>query len=256
MFEQVLILIPIGAAVGLAARAVCLGHGGGSAAAWDVSRWVWPAVAVAFLGVIALGPRGFAAAAASVAFLVGLPLLIAGVWRRVCHLFDQPSAETDPSFNRMGNAPRGPLGTRLDEVDSYPSPHEFLERCSDIPDDGSETERMSLSDDAVRQWLKRSRLSASEERIEGMTRAEFGSGQKQIALHVAFCPPLPVVPVVSCELLDDVDVRLRVTSVQAFGLRIEAKRSTDVDQPLAAAIQFSAVAGTASAPRQSSRSAA
>lgn len=113
-----------------------------------------------------------------------------------------------------------------------------------------------LADDSVTHWLKRSRPSASEERVEGMTRAEFAPGQKQIAVHVAFCPPLPVVPVVTCELLDDADVRLRITSSQTYGVRIEAKRASDVNQPLTLAIHFTATADAASAPRQPARSAA
>jgi hypothetical protein len=299
MFEQLFILVSVGVAVGLSARAVCR-----SSADGEGFLWVWPAVSVTVLGVIVLGPRGFASSVAAVACLIGLPLAVAEVCRRVRGLIDQPSADSDSSFigtqidvctngcvsgkalaaglleipaasalpltrnceisasinlspnNRVGNAPRGPVGTRLNEVDCGPCPRDALEPCAEDLDDGSDPELVALADESVTQWLQRSRPAPGEERIDGMTRVEFAPGEKQIAVHVAFCPPLPTVPVVTCELLDDADVRLRVTTVQTYGVRIEAKRSGDVGEALAIAVRFSALVEAASAPRQSSRSAA
>ena len=158
--------------------------------------------------------------------------------------------------NRVGIASRGPLDTRLNDVDSGLFPPDACEPCSEDLDDGSDPELVALADESVMQWMQRSRPAPGEERIDGMTRVEFAPGEKQIAVHVAFCPPLPTVPVVTCELLDDADVRLRVTTVQTYGVRIEAKRSSDIGEALAVAVRFSASVEAASAPRQSSRSAA
>jgi hypothetical protein len=256
MFEQFLMLVPVGVAVGLSARAVCRSSVDGEGFRRDARRWVWPAVSVTVLGVIVLGPRGFASAVAAVACLIGLPLVVADVCRRVRGVIDQQRAAADLSFNRVGNAPRGPLGTRLNEVDCEPCPLDAFEPRAEDSDDGSDPELIALADESVTQWLQRSRPVPGEERIDGMTRVEFAPGEKQIAVHVAFCPPLPAVPVVTCELFDDADVRLRVTTVQSYGVRIEAKRSGDVGEALAVAVRFSASVESASAPRQSSRSAA
>ncbi|MBI5759444.1 MAG: hypothetical protein HZA46_13070 [Planctomycetales bacterium] len=243
MFEQFLMLVPVGVAVGLSARAVCRSSADGEGFRRDVPRWVWPAVSVMVLGVIVLGPRGLASSVAAVACLVGLPLAVAEVCRRVRGLIDQSSALAELSFNR-------------DPTGSEPSRLDTFEPCADDSDDGSDPELVALADESVTQWLQRSRPAPSEERIDGMTRVEFAPGEKQIAVHVAFCPPLPAVPVVTCELLDDADVRLRVTTVQTYGVRIEAKRSGDIGEALAVAVRFSAWVEAASTPRQSSRSAA
>ena len=260
MFQQILILVPVGVAVGLSARAVCRSRADGEGFRRDAPRWVWPAVSVTVLGVIVLGPRGFASSVAAVACLIGLPLVVAEVCRRVRGLLNQSRAVAESSFNRdpTGSELRHtlPVGSRFNEVDSAQCPLAGFEPCSEDLDDSSDPELVALADESVTQWWQRSRPAPGEERIDGMTRVEFAPGEKQIAVHVAFCPPLTAVPVVTCELLDDADVRLRVTTVQTYGVRIEAKRLSDTGEALAVAVRFSASVEAASAPRQSSRSAA
>lgn len=82
-----------------------------------------------------------------------------------------------------------------------------------------------LSSDAEAvQWLLR-RVEDGVEVCEGQLLVEFAADVREVALHVAFCPPLPAVPHVE---LDDVDGRgwtLQTTAAYPYGLRLTVRRS-------------------------------
>ncbi|MGE3317607.1 MAG: hypothetical protein AB7O26_21055 [Planctomycetaceae bacterium] len=93
----------------------------------------------------------------------------------------------------------------------------------------------------VSQWIKRCLDDGGKERIEGSARIEFASGQKQATLHVPFVPALPAIPQVEAHVLDGAPVRLKIGFAQAFGVRIEARRSDSAQSPLVVDIGFTAV---------------
>ena len=79
--------------------------------------------------------------------------------------------------------------------------------------------------------------------VEGAFRVDFEVGQKQVAIHLPIAPALPSAPEFECEPIDgDADVRIRVTATEAWGVRLEVVRSTDIDQPQAVQIGYFASA--------------
>lgn len=109
--------------------------------------------------------------------------------------------------------------------------------CSDSANEGHA---------GVVQWMSRSEGPGGGETAEGGIKAAFAPGQRQAVLHVSFCPPLPGVPEVECEVLDDAPVEVRVTAAQPYGLRLEARRD-DAREPLRTEIGFVAAARTVQA---------
>ena len=100
-------------------------------------------------------------------------------------------------------------------------------------------------------WLQvaeRSRQSEFEriqdnfggELIEGTMKICFDQGQKRANLHIPFTPPLPGIPEVECESVDEESLRIRVPELQPWGIRIEARRA-DASAPLDAEVGFAAV---------------
>jgi len=79
-------------------------------------------------------------------------------------------------------------------------------------------------------WMSRS-LQDGCDVVEGGFRVEFAPGQRLVAVHVPFSPALAAVPEIECEPIDgDAEVRVRVTSIQAYGLRIEVMRGSGFEQ--------------------------
>ena len=94
--------------------------------------------------------------------------------------------------------------------------------------------------DDVSQWMTRRISPDGRECLEGAVKIQFSPGMKQTAIHVPFVPPLHQQPQVTCEVLGNSPVRLRVTSVQPYGTRIEARRTSEAAQWVE--VRFSAVA--------------
>ena len=90
--------------------------------------------------------------------------------------------------------------------------------------------------------ITRRKLPDGEDRLEGIASAEFAAGQKQTAIHLAFCPPFTVAPKFTCELLDDSSARLKAGAVYPYGVRLELKRNEATEAALIR-VQFTAVRG-------------
>lgn len=91
-------------------------------------------------------------------------------------------------------------------------------------------------------WMSRSVQDGCEV-VEGAFRVEFEPGQKQVAIHLPLAPALPSAPEIECEPVDgDVDVRIRVTSAEAWGVRLEVVRATELEQSQAVQIGYFASA--------------
>jgi hypothetical protein len=72
------------------------------------------------------------------------------------------------------------------------------------------------------QQLTRIRENGRES-IHAVLRAEIDPGDRQGALHVAFCPPLDAKPELTAHTLDADDADVRITQAETFGARIEVR---------------------------------
>ncbi|MBI1314944.1 hypothetical protein GC176_26935 [bacterium] len=138
------------------------------------------------------------------------------------------------------------------------------EASVDVGDSGSltasdalSTEVDSMSEDGApasllrsgpetRQWMSRS-VQEGYEVVEGETRVRFEPGQRLVALHLPFSPPLTAAPEFECECLDDVAVSFRTTARHSYGIRVEVSRSGSLDQPAVANIGWTASAESTAA---------
>ena len=58
-------------------------------------------------------------------------------------------------------------------------------------------------------------------------------------LHLPFSPPLQGLPQVHCEMLEDIPgVRVAVTARHTYGLRLEARRTRNLDTKLSVPVWF------------------
>jgi hypothetical protein len=84
---------------------------------------------------------------------------------------------------------------------------------------------------AFSQSMSRATQSDGSETIEGTVALRFDAGQQIGVVHLPFCPPLAGQPEVSCYLLEDRPVRLRVTATHTYGVRLEARRIETTSGP-------------------------
>lgn len=99
-----------------------------------------------------------------------------------------------------------------------------------------------VEEEQVIQWLSRKRQSDGSEVLEGMLRLEMAAGQKQMSAHAVFTPSLSSHPEIECEPLGDADVEATIGEVYPHGFRVDVRRNTNADNPLAVEIGFQAIA--------------
>ena len=102
----------------------------------------------------------------------------------------------------------------------------------------SQTSTAARNNDSNR--IERTKNADGSEMVEGVMKVRFDKGQKRANLHIPFSPPLPGMPEVECECVDDSTLRLKVPVRQSYGIRIEARR-TDADEALEADVGFAAI---------------
>ena len=76
----------------------------------------------------------------------------------------------------------------------------------------------------VTQWLTRSR-TGEEDQISGGVRVEFAPGERDVIVHLSFCPPFPSIPEILTEDLDGAGLEIRVAAVFPFGARLTVRKS-------------------------------
>lgn len=75
----------------------------------------------------------------------------------------------------------------------------------------------------VTQWMTRS-LTDQGDVIEGGVRIEFADGQRDVTVHLSFCPPFRDIPEIMTEDLDGCDLEIRVAASFPFGARMTVRR--------------------------------
>lgn len=88
---------------------------------------------------------------------------------------------------------------------------------------------------------------AGHEVIEGVAIARLPAGQKQLQLHIAFCPPLSGPPQVEHDFPDDTPVRSKVAATYSYGIRMEIRRGSDARDELVFPVHYTAWADAAAA---------
>lgn len=166
---------------------------------------------------VALLPSGSVSGLAALATLAILSLSVmvvaeSEVVRQICTSPGQAREETTDTVGSReesvadSNPLLGDLGLELADTD------ELEEVAEDEPQ-------------GVSQSMSRTRLGDGSETIEGTIVLPFAAGQQIGVAHLPFSPPFGSQPRVTCHLLDDSPVRLRVTATQTYGARVEAKRT-------------------------------
>lgn len=89
------------------------------------------------------------------------------------------------------------------------------------------------------QWQTRC-VDEGHDVIEGVALARIPVGQKQLQLHLAFCPPLPGSPQVEHDFPDSTPVRTKVAASYPYGIRLEIRRSGDANEELTFPVHYTA----------------
>ena len=90
------------------------------------------------------------------------------------------------------------------------------------------------------EWTERSCDARGQILLRGKLIASFSAGQSQATLHVPFIPVFACVPEFSCQIVDQLAVRVRAHVAYPYGVRIELKRMGSAVQPLDVAVEFRA----------------
>ena len=88
-----------------------------------------------------------------------------------------------------------------------------------------------FSDPTVNQQIIRRRTDGGHDTLEALLRLEFAADQRELSIHLPIQPAFEGSPQVDCEPLDDTDITLKVAAIHAYGVRIEAKRAGDLEEP-------------------------
>ena len=149
---------------------------------------------------------------------------------------ENPGAAPLPGTELPPNSSVDMKSSRSVEVPpaSWPSddPREDFEESAEFEDE--------IVDD-VTLWLSRRSVETGE-LVEGWARAEFAGGQREVTVHIAFCPPLSLVPSIEIEDLDGVGLQIRVAAAFPFGARLSVRRVDAVDEAQSYRVGFVATA--------------
>jgi hypothetical protein len=126
-----------------------------------------------------------------------------------------------------------------DPVAAGSAPAESPSRPVEVCDD----HELSLPEDVCQQ-ITRVQSPLHGDTIAGVLRALFQPGERSHNLHVAFCPPLPVRPVVEVVQLSGPRTRVKAADVQPFGARFDLRLATVSTHAEDVLIHFEARCGT------------
>ena len=93
----------------------------------------------------------------------------------------------------------------------------------------------------AQQWMSRSRQDGYDV-VEGEVQIDFEAGQRLVALHLPFSPPLAATPEFECEGLDEVELSFRTTARHTYGVRVEVSRSGTLEEAVTARVGWAASA--------------
>jgi hypothetical protein len=108
----------------------------------------------------------------------------------------------------------------------------------------SEPANEENSREQILQQLTRFRTEEGHDALRGTLIAEFPVGERQLTLHVAFCPPFKRLPEVEADVADDSDASVKLTQVLHNGAQLEVRFPEPVDEPVSIALDLFAIDAT------------
>ena len=90
------------------------------------------------------------------------------------------------------------------------------------------------------QQLSRSRFDSGEEIIAGTLLAEFQPRQRNAALHVAFCPPFDVVPLVEAAPIEGPPATVKPAQILTHGARFDVRLQQPAAESVCVVVDFAA----------------
>jgi hypothetical protein len=94
--------------------------------------------------------------------------------------------------------------------------------------------------DEVLQQIVRSQTPDGGEELSGWFRMPLVPGQRSGSLHVAFCPPLPRAPQVSCQQVSGPEARIKTAQVMPYGARLDVKLSAAAESAGSVVVRLTA----------------
>lgn len=85
-------------------------------------------------------------------------------------------------------------------------------------------DEQSDADEVVVSRQTRVRTASGEIRVYGMNSVEFEQDQELVLIFISFCPPFAKTPTFDFEQITDDEITVKTSSVQPFGVRLEARR--------------------------------
>ena len=132
------------------------------------------------------------------------------------------------------------LETRIGDFPAIPPASPSVSLLADDSEDISEDEEEAEPEsEALSQWQKRTLIEGLDV-IEGFALARFRTGEKQVQLHVAFCPPLEKSPRIEHFIPEGIPARSKVAACYSYGLRFELRRSSDITDELEFPVHYKA----------------
>ncbi|MCH2182888.1 MAG: hypothetical protein MK108_12865 [Mariniblastus sp.] len=101
-----------------------------------------------------------------------------------------------------------------------------------------------LEDSGVMQQVSRT-VQDGWDTLMGYYRCPFEGGQRRSILHVVFQPAMPSLPEVETMVLDVDNVRVRLTDIKVYGLRIEVVLSQPATSDMSVLIEVIAASPAA-----------
>jgi hypothetical protein len=96
-------------------------------------------------------------------------------------------------------------------------------------------------------------MTADGEKVTGELLGRFRAGERTIFLHVAFCPPLPSVPQITCRQISGAEAEVKVSQLQTFGVRFDVRLKHDPTSTVETLLGFTANCPAATGPAAESR---
>ena len=93
-------------------------------------------------------------------------------------------------------------------------------------------------DEHIVQQLTRVRDAELGEMVYGTLRADFEPNQRSVTLHVAFCPPLAMVPQMDIEQTDGPEARLKLAQVLPYGARVDVRLREAFAKPQSVVVEL------------------
>ena len=186
-------------------------------------------IAALWVVFLRMGSRPFDSSGSA---LIGLvPVVFAAVWRTSRVSADAKGISArEQRAGRTSEFKNGQEATRVktDQVlGEAASTVPFSQTQLSIVDEFTGESEADSSDfarsDEVTHWFTRSK-TIDGEIIEGGARVEFADGQRDVTVHIAFCPPLACVPTIDTEDLDGNGLEIRVAATFPFGARLTVRR--------------------------------